>query len=72
MQTPVPAAYVTAPVAAIVAPVPPLQLPLRWPVSTVNESPLAGTCQLTPLGNNALIALKNVPNDAVASSAAAL
>jgi len=71
-HTPVPAAYVTAPVAATVAAVPPDQDPERMPVSAVKESPLAGICQLTPEGKRALIALKNVPSDAVASSAAAL
>src|SRR6187551_1078365 len=65
---PVPAAYATAAGPEYVAPVPPLQLPVRAPVVPSILSPLEGMVQVTALGNAPLMALKNAPSAAVASS----
>src|SRR6187551_3818112 len=60
--------YATAAGPEYVAPVPPLQLPVRAPVVPSILSPLEGMVQVTALGNAPLMALKNAPSAAVASS----
>jgi hypothetical protein len=68
MKPPVPPAYRVLFVPVMVAAVPPDQLPESRPVVSVIVSPEAGIDQETTGGNRSLIALKNVPRDAVASA----
>jgi hypothetical protein len=69
---PVPAAYDAPPLPVTEAAVPPLQPPVSCPEPSSISSPAEGIDQEREEGNNVLIAVKNVPRFAVASSAAAV